>query len=129
MIRARVTAIALSLSLLAVGALVSPVYAASCGKQQYQDGTVGPSVCSNGEPNTRVKKAYTRNAPAVMKLKSSSTRKQLQAAVCTDAVSPTHFASNSALWDAIDFQRARYGWKSTIYKPVIRRMDLDSRTC
>ena len=97
--------------------------------REHSHGTVGPSVCSNGEPNKRVKKAYTRNAPAVMKLKSSSTRKQLQAAVCTDAASPTHLASNSALWDAIDFQRARCGWKSTIYKPVIRRMDLDSQTC
>ena len=112
----RIIAVVVSLLLLFAGSIASPSQAASCGKETYMNGTVGPSVCPNGKPNKRVKKAYTRGAPAIMDLKSIITRKQLLEAMCSDAESPTNLGTNDQLYDAVAFQAARYGWKNKTIK-------------
>jgi hypothetical protein len=81
-------------------------------------GTVGPSVCPNGKLNKRVKKAYTRGAPAMMGLKYSTTRQQLIAAMCSDTQEPDNLGINDQLFAAIDFQAARYDWKKKMAKRV-----------
>ena len=94
--------------LVSVGGIASPSHAASCGKVTYMNGTVGPSVCPNGKPNKRVKNAYTRGTPAIMGLKSSTTRKHLITAMCADTQRPGNPAINDQIFDAIDLQTARY---------------------
>lgn len=112
----RIIAVAISLLLVSVGVAASSSNAATCGKETYMNGTVGPSVCPDGKPNKRVKKAYTRGAAAVMGLKSPITRKRLLEAMCSDSVSPTNLGSNDQLYDAVAFQAARYGWKKKLIK-------------
>jgi hypothetical protein len=96
-----------------------PAQATSCGYTKSADGTAGPVICKDGNPNTKVKKAITRGAPAIMALGMDVTRKELQAAVCSDR---KRNATNPMLYDAIEYQAARYDWSRSIVHPIERRM-------
>jgi hypothetical protein len=112
-------ALALSVALLAFGAAASPAQASSCGKTAYQDGTFGPSVCPDGGANKAVARAYAKAAPAIMALGNSSTRKQIQAAVCADR---GRGATGETIYDAIEYQVADRDWKRSVVNEVNRRL-------
>lgn len=112
------TAVALA-SVLAVGVAAAPAQAASCGKVTYQDGSVGPAVCPNGEANQKVQSAYAKAAPAVMALGADATRAQVRVAVCTDRKAG---ASGVELYDAVAYQAAAYEWSRRLVHRVNRRL-------
>lgn len=112
------TAIALA-SVLAIGISAAPAQAASCGKVTYQDGSVGPAVCPNGEANEKVQSAYAKAAPAVMALGADATRAQLRKAVCADRKAG---ASGVELYDAVAYQAAAYDWSRGLVHLVNRRL-------
>ena len=112
-----------SCAVVSLGLFAAPAHAASCGIQTYADGTVGPTVCPDGDPNTKVLKALTREAPAIMGLAASSSRKQIQRAVCADRRGGD---SGSQLYDAIEYQAAAYGWTRHVVNPVVKGMLADS---
>ncbi len=115
----------LSCSLLALGVTAAPAQATSCGYVTYADGTVGPTVCKNGDANAKVQAAYAKAAPAIMGLASDATRKQLQAAVCSD-----HMRNDTSpeLYDAIEYQAARYDWRHAKVHRVVHRL-VDGKYC
>lgn len=112
-------ALILAATVAAIGVVAAPAQAASCGKTAYADGTFGPSVCPNGEANKAVAKAYTQAAPAIMALGHTSTRKQIQAAVCKDRDAG---ATGESLYDAIEYQAADHDWKRSLVNEVNRRL-------
>jgi len=123
--RIKVVVIVASLTMLGGGIAAAPAHAASCGYQKYADGSVGPSVCPNGKPNAKVKKAYLKMTPSIMALSVSSTRKQVQAAVCADKKMTM---TNPPLYDSIEYQAARFGWKRSVVNPVIHKL-VNGQTC
>jgi hypothetical protein len=116
----------------ATGAIVAGVFAltlftataqaADCGLQKYQDGTVGPAVCPNGEANNNVRKAYVKVAPAIMALGDSTTRAQLKTAICADNKKG---ASGVTLYDAVSYQAARFDWSRGVVHEANRRIIAD----
>lgn len=113
--------VALVLAVAVAGSVMTaaPAHATSCGKTAYADGTFGPSVCPDGSANTAVAKAYARAAPAIMALDASSTRRQIQAAVCKDRDAG---ATGESLYDAVEYQAADHGWKRSVVNEVNRRL-------
>lgn len=106
----------------AAGLVAVPAHATSCGKTAYADGTFGPSVCPNGDANKAVAKAYAKAAPAIMALGQTSTRKQIQKAVCTDRDAG---ATGVTLYDAIEYQVAEHEWKRSVVNEINRRLIAD----
>jgi len=96
--------------------------AAECGLQKYQDGTVGPAVCPNGEANSNVRKAYLKVAPAIMALGESTTRAQLKTAICADNKKG---ATGVTLYDAVTYQAARFDWSRGVAHEANRRIIAD----
>ena len=115
-------ALILTATVVAVGAMATPAQASSCGKTAYADGTFGPSVCPDGGANMAVEKAYVKAAPAIMALGHTSTRKQIQAAVCADRKMG---ATGETLYDAIEFQAADHDWRRSVINEVNRRLIAD----
>ena len=112
-------ALGLAVTVIAVGALASPAQATSCGKTAYADGTFGPTVCRNGDANQAVAKAYVRAAPAIMALGPTSTRRQIQAAVCSDR---DRGATGESLYDAVEWQAADHDWTRSLIHEINRRL-------
>ena len=106
----------------ALSLFTATAQAAECGLQKYQDGTVGPSVCPNGEANNSVRKAYVKVAPAIMALGESTTRAQLKTAICADNKKG---ASGVTLYDAVTYQAARFDWSRGITHEANRRIIAD----
>ncbi len=102
--------------------VAAPAQATTCGFVTYQDGTFGPVVCKDGNPNTRVKAKLTKATPDIMALASDSTRKQIQAAVCADEKSG---ATGTMLYDAVEYQTARYDWRRSVVHPVVKNLIAD----
>jgi hypothetical protein len=109
----------IALSLLTFSLFTAPAQAAECGLQKYQDGTVGPAVCPNGEANDSVRKAYVKVAPAIMALGESTTRAQLRKAICADSKKG---AFGVALYDAVAYQAARFDWSRGLVHDGNRRI-------
>ena len=101
------------------GLTAAPAQAASCGKQAYADGTFGPAVCRDGQANTDVQSAYEKVAPALMALPASATRAQIRAAMCQDRKGN---ASGEMLFDAVEYQAARYEWSRGLTHRVTRAL-------
>lgn len=118
-------ALILAATVVAVGAVAAPAQASSCGKTAYADGTFGPSVCPDGGANQAVAKEYEKVTPAIMALGHTSTRKQIQAAVCKDR---KRDASGEMLYDAIEFQAADHDWRRSVVNEVNRRL-VSGRYC
>jgi hypothetical protein len=116
---ARALVVTVSCSLLSLGAVAAPAHAASCGYTEYADGTVGPTVCPNGEPNMRVEAAYEKATPAIMALKAGSSRRQIQKAICADSKDA---AGAVTLYDSVEYQIARYDWSRSVVHPVMKRL-------
>ena len=109
----------MSCSLLGLGAVAAPAQASTCGYTEYQDGTFGPTVCPDGEPNMKVEAVYEKATPAIMALKADSTRKQIRKAICSDSKTA---ASAVTLYDSLEYQIARYDWGRSIVHPVMKRV-------
>jgi hypothetical protein len=112
-------ALILAVLVVGTGAVAVPAQASSCGKSEYADGTFGPSVCPDGGANKAVAKAYAKASPAIMALDDSSTRKQIQAAVCKDRAAG---ATGPTLYDAMEYQAAALDWKRSVVNEVVRRI-------
>jgi len=106
----------------ALSLLAAPAHAAGCGLQKYQDGTVGPAVCPNGEANKGVRKTYAKVAPAIMALSASTTRAQLKKAICADSKKG---ASGVTLFDAVAYQAADFDWSRGVVHDANRRIIAD----
>lgn len=115
----RVLVVTVSCSLLGLGAVAAPAQATTCGFTEYADGTFGPTVCPDGEPNMKVEAAYEKATPAIMALKAASTRKQIRKAICTDSKMPT---TGVTLYDSLEYQIARYDWPRSVVHPVMKRV-------
>ncbi len=115
--------------LISVGALtlaISPsAHAEECGKVTYADGTVGPSVCPDGSPNSAVTSAYRTYAPAVMALKENTKKARLKDAVKADCRAGV---SKPAVYDAIEYQTARFGWSRATVNPVVKYL-INTEAC
>jgi hypothetical protein len=109
-------------SVFALSLFTATAQAAECGLQKYQDGTVGPAVCPNGEANTNVRKAYVKVAPAIMALGESTTRAQLKKAICADNKKG---ATGVTLYDAVTYQAALFDWPHGIVHEANRRIVAD----
>lgn len=114
----RALVVTVSCSLLALGAVVAPAQAASCGYTEYADGTFGPTVCPDGEPNMKVEAEYEKVTPAIMALKAVSTRKQIRKAICADSKDAP---SAVTMYDSLEYQIARYDWPRSVVHPVMKR--------
>ena len=108
--------------LFALSLFTATAQAAECGFQKYQDGTVGPAVCPNGEANGKVRKAYVQVAPTIMALGEPATRAQLKTAICADS---NKGASGVTLYDAVTYQAARFDWSRGITHEANRRIIAD----
>ena len=117
--RSRASAIGLAVSVIAVGVLAAPAEATTCGRTAYADGTFGPALCRNGDANQAVAKAYAAAAPAIMALGAESSRRQIQAAVCSDR---DRGATGESLYDALEWQAADHDWKRSVVHEVNRRL-------
>lgn len=106
----------------ALSVLAAPAHAAGCGLQKYQDGTVGPAVCPNGEANKDVRKTYAKVAPAIMALSASTTHAQLKKAICADSKKG---ASGVTLFDAVAYQAADFDWSRGFVHDANRRIIAD----
>lgn len=115
---ARALVVTVSCSLLGLGAVAAPAQATTCGYTEYADGTFGPTVCPDGEPNTKVEAAYAKVTPAIMALKAGSTRKQIRKAICTDSKDAP---STVTMYDSLEYQIARYDWSRSVVHPVMKR--------
>jgi hypothetical protein len=115
----RVLVLTVSCSLLGLGALVAPAQAATCGLTEYTDGTFGPTVCPNGEPNMNVESVYEKDTPAIMALKAGSTRKQILKAICSDSKTAT---SAVTVYDSMEYQIARHDWRRSFIHPVMKKL-------
>lgn len=111
-----------AICLVILASLAAPAQASSCGRKMYADGTVGPSVCPDGQPNEAVAVAYRKSAPAIMRLTTDANRRQIQAAVCDDRKAN---ATSPALYDALEYQSALLGWSRSIVNPVVRNLIRD----
>ncbi len=113
---------ALIASVFALSLFTTTAQAAECGLQKYQDGTVGPAVCPNGEANNNVRKPYVKVAPTIMALGESTTRAQLKTAICADSKKG---ASGVTLYDAVTYQAARFDWSRGVVHEANRRIIAD----
>jgi len=120
---ARVLVATVSCSLLGLGVVATPAQATTCGYVEYADGTFGPTVCPDGEPNTKVKADYEKVTPAIMALKASSTRKQILKAICTDSKDAP---SSVTMYDSLEYQIARYDWTRSFVHPVMKKFIADT---
>lgn len=114
----RALIVTLSCSLLALGAVAAPAQAETCGYTEYADGTFGPTVCPNGEPNMKVEAVYEKATPAIMALKAVSSRKQILKAICADSKDAP---SAVTMYDSLEYQIARYDWSRSLVHPVMKR--------
>jgi hypothetical protein len=115
---ARVLVVSVSCSLLGLGVVATPAQATTCGYTEYADGTFGPTVCPDGEPNMKVQADYEKVTPAIMALKAASTRKQILKAICTDSKDAP---SGVTMYDSLEYQIARYDWARALVHPVMKR--------
>ena len=86
---------------------------------EYADGTFGPTVCPDVEPNMKVEAAYEKATPAIMALKAASTRQQMRKAICADSKTA---ASGITLYDSLEYQIARYDWPRSVVHSVVKRV-------
>ena len=63
-----------------------------------------------------------RGRPAIMALGASTTRKQLQKAICTDRRAG---ATGEMLYDSVEYQVAANTWSRAVVHPVLRRLIAD----
>jgi hypothetical protein len=117
--RSLIAALVLATGAVALGAVAAPAQASSCGKTEYADGTFGPTVCPNGEPNMSVESVYEKGTPAIMSLKAGSTRKQILKAICSDSKTAS---SAVVVYDSLEYQIARYDWRRSFIHPVMKRV-------
>ena len=103
--------IALAFALLPIAAPAAQASepAARCGRQVYQNGTVGPVVCPGGQVNAAVKNDMKKGAPSVMDLGRHATWPKIRRALCADAADSTF----PMLTDAYQYQFTRYDWATS----------------
>lgn len=118
----RLPALVLCLCVLTLVAVAPSAQAASCGSTEYADGTYGPTICPDGQPNEAVQGAYAKGTPAIMALKASAARAQVQRAVCRDRKAG---ASAVELYDSVEYQASRFEWSRAVVHPVMRRLVAD----
>ena len=131
----RVTAVVMAVLVLGLVAVALPSNQASaftrpaekCGPVEiHQDGTVGPVLCDDGQPNTLVRKDLVSSAPRVMGLGANASWSEVTAAACADYA----HATIPLMSDAYSYQFARYRWRWHFISPRTFALRLmDSRLC
>ena len=90
------------------------VAAGKCGKpHMYQNGTVGPYLCPDGQPNTLARAALTRATPRIMHLPAKPKWTDVKKAICADMWN----SSIPMVSNAYEYQYARYQWGDRFVDP------------
>lgn len=84
-----------------------------CGLVQYQNGTVGPTLCPDGHPNSRVQSSLKAMTPRLMALNRGARWAAIKKAACADAPN----SSNQMVANAYVWQYARLNWRGKNVTP------------